>query len=254
MPLLIIAGIPTSVMRRNKNYSPEVDDWDILLIPSRNSSRADLMSCWHDVMAKAAEDEQGSHVFAYHYREDEYPRFSKMMHDRYRLVWMDRGSLKDFGSISYTDMIGEYLDFERGWRDMLRPHGVDAPSLLPESSFLPRTKRCSEMWSRIRSVQLCRDNLERVFKLVRHFRDSHYKRGLWEDSRGLQFKAASALHGSNPPYGSIKFTFHMPSGFHYDVRDARPNRRFSICDAEGRSYQFDSYTNIDCHGSVRGGT
>ena len=251
MPLLIIAGIPTSVTKRNRSYRPQVDDWNIQLIPSRDNKRPDLQSCWPEVLAKASGDVQGAHVFAYHYREDEYPEFNSRMHDRHRLVWMARDTLGYYGSDMYTEMIEQYLDFECRWRDMLRPRGVDAAGLLPESSFSP--KKYKDMWSRMRSVHLDKDNLERVFMIIRGFRDTHYGSGRWEDNRGLQFKAAPARHGSNPRYGNFKFTFRLPEGFHYDVSGNTADRSFTIEDAEGRSHQFHSYTNIDFHGSIRGG-
>ena len=251
MPLLIIAGMPTSVKNRNRHYMPRVDDWTIRLIPSRDRKRPDLQSCWSEVLAKASEDVQGAHVFAYHSRDDEYPKFNSRMHDRHRLVWMTRDTLGHYGSDMYTEMIEKHLAFESRWRDMLRPQGVDAAGLLPESSFSP--KRYKDMWSRMRSVHLTKDNLERVFMLIRRFRDTHYASGRWEDNRGLQFKAASARHGSNRRYGSFKFTYGLPEGFHYDVSGNTANRGFTIVDAEGQSHQFHSYTNIDYHGSIRGG-
>ena len=252
MPLLIIAGVPASLMRRNRSYAPEVDDWDVLLVPSRSSRKADLKSCWHDVLETASGYSQGSHVFAYHNREDEYPSFNKVMHDRHRLIWMERNTLNVFGSCLYTEMIEEHLAIERLWRDKLRPRGVDAPGLLPESSFSP--KSCEDMWARIRSVHLNKDDIDRVYLLTRHFRKSHYGKGAWEDSRGLRFRAAAARHGSRPPYGMYKFTYQLPEGFHYDVRSNAANRDFTINDVEGKLHRFQAYTNIDCHGSVRGGT
>ena len=251
MPLLIIAGMPTSVTNRNGDYMPRMDDWNIQLIPSRDRRRPDLQSCWTKVLTKASGDIQGAHVFAYHYREDEYPKFNNGMHDRHRLVWMAPDTLGYYGSELYTEVIKKHVEFECRWRDMLRPRGVDAPGLLPESSFSP--KRCEDMWSRIRSVHLNKDDLERVFKIMRHFRETHYGSGRWEDNRGLQFKAAPERHGSNPRYGNFKFTYRLPEGFHYNVSGNTANRGFTIEDAEGQSHQFDSYTNIDFHGSIRGG-
>ena len=123
--------------------------------------------------------------------------------------------------------------------------------LLPESSFSP--KRYNDMWSRMRSVHLNKDNLERVFMIMRGFRETHYGSGRWKDSRGLQFKVAPERHGSNPQYGDFKFSYRLPEGFHYDVSGATANRGFTIEDAAGQSHQFHSYTNIDVHGSIRGG-
>ena len=251
MARLIIAGLPTSVTNRHKGYVPQVPDWCIQVVASRDSRKPDLRSCWKEVLAAASEDGQGTHVFAYHHQEDEYPKFNKEMHDRHRLVWMDRHTLIDYGSGTYTQMIEDHLDFESRWRDKLRPRGVDAPGILPESSFSP--KQYEDMWSRIRSVGVRKDDLERVLTLVRGFRKTHYDNGRWVDSRGLQFKVASALHGSNSQYGSFKFTFRFPDGFHYDVSGKIPNHDFTVKDAEGRPHPFGRYTNVDPHGSIRGG-
>ena len=251
MPLLIIAGVHASVTNRNKGYVPRMDDWDVRVVPSREKKKPDLNSCWTEVLAEASKDTEGAHVFAYHYREDEYPKFNSRMHDSHRLVWMARDTLIYYGSDEYTKMIENHLKFERRWRDTLRPRGVDAAGILPERSFSP--KRYEDMWSRMRSVHLNKDDLDRVFALVRHFRDTHYGAGQWEDDRGLRFEAASVRHASNPPYGRFKFTYLLPEGFHYDVKGTKSNRGFTITDAEGRSHQFLRYTNIDPHGSIRGG-
>ena len=251
MPLLIIAGMPTSVTNRNKNYTLHVDNWNIQLIPSRDSKKPDLKSCWSEVLAKASEDTQGTHVFAYHSREYEYPRFNSEMRNRHRLVWMAPDTLKHFGSDMYTEWIERLLDFECEWRDMLRPRGVDAPGLLPESSFSP--KRHGDMWTRMRSVCLNKDDLCRVSMLSRGFREAHYSKGRWEDKRGLHFRVASDRHGADPPYGHIKFTYRLPEGFHFDVRGNTTKRGFTVKNAKGHSCQFRKYTNIDVHGSIRGG-
>ena len=251
MPLLIIAGVPASVTSRNRGYEPQVDDWDIQMVPSRERKRPDLQSCWTEVLAEASKATEGAHVFAYHFREDGYPKFNTRMHDRHRLVWMARDTLRYYGSDEYTKMIQKHLDFERKWREKLRPGGVNAPGILPERSFSPKSLK--DMWSRMRSIRLNNDDLERVFSLVRHFRRTHYRSGRWEDDRGLQFKVASDRHGSNPPCGRFKFTYQLPEGFHYDVRGKKENSGFTIEDIEGRSHRFRIYTNIDPHGSIRGG-
>ena len=251
MPLLIIAGVPSSYLKRNKGYAPQFDRWSVKLIGSRSPSSPDLHSCWKNVLSLAAGEASGAHIFAYHNRESDYPRFNAEMRDRYRMVWMERETLNHFGSDRYSAILQCLIDFEFQWRKKLKPQGADAPSLLPETSFSP--KRCPDMWKRIRLVNLKRDNLDRVAKLVSHFRDIHYRRGCWEDENGIQFRVAPERHGSFPSYGRIKFSFQVPEGFHYDVRNSRRNRGFTITDAEGQIKLFSRYTNIDCHGSIRGG-
>ena len=230
---------------------PVVEDWQVHLVISRDKRKPDLRSCWTEVLEKASGEHQGTHIFAYHHREDEYPTFNSEMRDRHRLVWMTRDTLNDYGSDAYTQMIENHLDFERKWRNELRPQGVDAAGILPEKSFSP--KKYKDMWSRMRSVRLNKDDVERVSTLVRGFRETHYFKGRWEDSRGLRFKVATDRHGLNPPCGSFKFTFQLPDGFHYDVSGESARRGFTIEDSEGQLRQFRHYTNIDPHGSIRGG-
>ena len=62
MPLLIIAGMPTSVTNRNRNYMPQVDDWNIKLIPSRDGKRPRSAIMLGEVLAEASGDVQGAHV------------------------------------------------------------------------------------------------------------------------------------------------------------------------------------------------
>ena len=210
-----------------------------------------MHSCWTEVLSAAAAEASGAHIFAYHYRERDYPQFNADMHDRFRLVWMERETLNHFGSVQYSAILQDFVDFEHQWREKLRPQSVSAPSLLPETSFSPISS--PDMWERIRSIHLKKDDIDRVVKLTAHFRETHYQKGYWRDDKGLQFERAPESHGSFPPYGRIKFSFHVPEGFHYNVQNSRRNRGFTIRDAEGQVKRFNSYTNIDCHGSIRGG-
>ena len=251
MPLLIIAGITRSIVQRNPGYTPKVDGWNVELIGSLDKRRPDLHTCWRDALSAAEKDEQGAHIFAYHYREDEYRFFNRQMRDSHRLVWMDKDTLNSFGSDLYLSKIQGHIDFEVQWREKLRPQSTSAPSLLPESSFSP--KRYEDLWERIRTARFGRDDLQRIHMRVRAFRRTHYHRGHWEDDRGLHFKAAPERHGSCPIHGSTKFTYRLPEGFHYNVQNSRHNRRFSVRNSEGIWRSFTRYTNIDCHGHIRGG-
>ena len=223
------------------------------MIASKSRKMPDLHSCWNDVLSMADDDESGAHIFAYHLRENEHRYFNQEMRNRHRLVWMDRATLRNFGSERYTETLEKHVEFESQWRNKIRPRNTSAAPLLPETSFVPKSRR--DMWRRIRAVCLNNDDLGRVKGLIDDFRQIHYKRGgYWEDDRGIQFKVDPGRHGSFPPYGRFKFTFCVPEGFHYDVGNSRQNRGFSVNNAEGVICQFDRYTNIDCHGSVRGGT
>ena len=203
-------------------------------------------------MSLANDYEHGTHIFAYHFHEKKYRDFNRAMRDRHRLIWMKKYTLNEFGSDKYSAMIQEQVDFESQWCEKLRPRSVSDSSLLPETSFSPKT--CKDMWSRIRSIHLDKkDDLNVVYKLILHFRETHYNKGCWEDANGIQFRAAPERHGLFPKYGNIKFTYRLPDGFHYNVQSARTNRKFYINDSQGKSHGFHKNTNIDCFGSIRGG-
>lgn len=252
MPLIILAGIPLPIFNRKKGYLPVVPGWQVSLIPSRDSKRADLRSCWKEVIAAAdGSDYHGAHIFGFHDRESEHPVIQKKLHDRHRLIWMNRDSISNYGSDGFTKELESLIEFENIWRKDLMPQGVDAPHLLPESTFTP--VNYGDIWLRVRLVTSSRDDVDRIVSRLGHFRLSHYRKGVWKDDNSLEFRVAADKHGLFDQHGHRKFSFTVPPGFHYDVTHEIPHRGFSVTDYTGANHWRSDRVNVDCHGSVRGG-
>jgi hypothetical protein len=250
-PLLIVAGIPLAVARRHKDFRPSLGGWDLRIITSRENM-ADLHSCWDSVQTTAdSASPSGAHIAAYHVRDSDRPSFNKGVFARHRLVWLNNTTLREFGTAAWVRLVGAIAEYESRWRRSLRPLDVRHPLILPESGFVP-IERVRDSWKRAASVTSSHDDLARVASMLQDFAISHYRSGVWRDVRQLVFDPGGARHGIVKTPTRWKFTYLIPENFHFDVKH-ESGRRFALRDASGRSHYFEQYTNVDCHGTLRGG-
>lgn len=253
MPLLIIAGVPLELHRRNKKLRFDYGRWSTRLFPSKDN-RPHLDTCWKDVLRAADNSSpEGAHIFAYHSYEEEYRKFYADIHSRHRLTWMNRSSLAIgiYGTHVFEEMIKELLDFEDRWRLQVRPLGHQWALYLPESSFSTNSA-FSSLWERAQRIQREHDKLDAVVGLANRFRSFHHTDGVWIDGRELRFDPRGARHGRIPIERRWKYTSFLDDGFHYDVQKVEGGS-FTIKDSSGKRFSFARYTNIDCHGHIRGG-
>ncbi len=251
-PLLILAGVPRPVFNRHRLYSPALKGWEIAVFPAQHRRSADLRTCWSDVMSAAdGANEEGVHILAFHFSVDQHSRFESELRDRHRLIWMDRQSLTSYGTDSFTQTLQTRADFEMRWRCELRPRSARSGLVLPESSFTPVA--AAKIWQRVRRVTATHDDVGTIAALTRHFRQRHWKRRLWRDARDLEFDPFGAKHARAETGMRWKFTYLVPLGFHFDVKHRRRQADITVTDANGKVHRFGSYTNVDCHGFVRGG-
>ena len=253
MPLLIVAGVSQPLVIRNKAFRVQVPGWDVHLIHSR-SNKSDLWTCWEDVLHDAdTAHETGVHIFAFHYVEDERRDFDQIIYARHRLTWLDRETLQLYGQPAFTNTLKDLVCFEEDWRGKVRPQDYNSPLILPEHTFTPAVEY-QDIWSRTQRVRVGRDDLDGLAGLIKRFKNHHYSSGVWHDTRGLLFDSGGARHGLHiDPGKRWKFTYMVPSAFHYDVKHSRAEQSFRILDYVGVEYRFDVYTNVDCHGYIRGG-
>ncbi len=150
-------------------------------------------------------------------------------------------------------MVKSLIDFERRWRDSIRPGDLHSPLILPECSF--ETKGVlRETWSRAHNLRKGGlEQIDRVVRIIELFRRQHYLKGRWIDEEKRTFDQRGPWHAIHVPDDRHwKFTFKVPEGFHYDVELERGGR-FWLRDATGAVREFIEHTNVDCHGYVRGG-
>jgi hypothetical protein len=252
-PLLIIAGIPQGIYIRHKRYLPKVRGWQIALIPSRDHARANLSTCLDDILSMADRaSSDGVHVVAAHYIDDEQPALTKWFYARHRVMWMDRSYLRVYGTPKFDDYIQAVSDFESEWRLSLRPLAVKDALMLPECAFVAASE-VRELWRRSQVVSPSRDNIPAVTKLAEKFSAAHLRAATWIDEREKCFSYAGKRHADHVVDAlTWKFTFKIPDGFHFDVKNQR-DRAFNITNHAGDTFRFNKYTNCDCHGVLRGG-
>jgi len=255
LPLLILAGVPfDSWDHHNKQrFRPSFEGWTVRIIPSQNRKRDDLSKCWQYVLVEADRaGEQGVHILAFHWREDERSTFVPDIYARHRLVWLDRAALPSYGRKAFVDYISEVVSFEESWRRDLRPRDVRRALILPETSFTTSGQH-KQLWRRCHRVGIEVDDVEEVSKLVRGFRQRHYARGFWTDQRQRVFDPGGARHGRGPRRSRWKYTYLVPEDFHYDVSHSRRGR-FNIRCADGVVHRVTTHVNVDCHGHIRQGS
>ncbi len=149
-------------------------------------------------------------------------------------------------------MVKSLVDFERRWRESVRPGDVGSPLILPECSF--ETKGVLRTtWIRAFDARERQDQIDRVAKLIDYFRSTYYLKGKgrWIDAEKKAFDYRGRRHAFREPEGRRwKYTFEVPTGFHFDVESERGGK-FYLTDATGAYRVFEEHANVDCHGYVR---
>ena len=224
----------------------------MILCHSRKA-KSDLNTCWSDVLWHADEPSHGgAHIFAFHGTESQRGEFEASVYGRHRLVWLDQSDLLVYGTKRFSTKIKSLIDFEQMWRGSVRPKDVRSPLILPECSF-ETTGAVSDTWKRAHRVRIGHDEIPSVASLIGLFRERHYSKGCWIDVHARRFDPGASRHGVHVPRERRwKFALEVPEGFHFDVQAER-GQPFTIRDAQGAIRKYLAYTNVDCHGYVRGG-
>ena len=251
MPLSFLTGIPQPLGLRYRSFSPSIPGWQVVVVPSPQKEIS-ITQSWLDVLQRAdSADEAGAHILAFHSRIQDRDKFERDIYGRHRLVWLDSQRVGSYGTEQFTEYIRNLLDFEGRWREAVRPSNPRDALILPEPSFEP-DGAFRDVWKRAQRLASGRDFLERVSALLSSFRDRHYSNGVWQDRAGLVFNPGGARHGEASKEWRWKYTYLVPAQFHYDVREVG-NRSFRVRDRLGDVRSFREYTNVDCHGFIRGG-
>ena len=252
MRTLIIAGVPQSVYLRNKTFQPEVLGWHVRLCNSRDG-RASIRGSLAELLRMADEsDDEGSHILAFHSREEERGELFEKFSGFHRLCWLEKALLGTYGQPEFNESIRRLADFELSWRSELRPKDVKAALVLPQSSFVP-DREVKDLWHRAQTVSTRKDEIAAVVRLNQLFQSVHWKGTHWLDRGGRRFGFDGPRHAlATQPNRRWKYTYKTPGDFHYDVSH-EDGGAFTIRDSEGTAWRFSQYTNCDCHGSLRSG-
>lgn len=250
MPLAILAGIPQNVFRRSVDAPPKVAGWTIRIVAAK-SNKVDLSTCWNEVLQSAGSGpDEGAHLLAWHYRQDERPCFYQKLSDRHRLIWPEQKLVWSYGTKAFETVLQDLLYFEEHWRTQLRPGDHVHALVLPEGVFHP-DKRFVDVWKEASRARAPSTDLARIRTKLERFKAEQYAR-IWKDSNELGFDPHGPRHGETGRDWQWKFTFLLPDGFHYDVKHVK-GRSFRLRDRNGYQRTFINYANVTAHGIVLGG-
>ncbi len=228
-----------------------VSGWQVVVVPSPVKV-VSVERSW-DALLQIADSayESGVHILAFHSKIQDRREYEDAIYGRHRLVWLDKEKLRSYGSSEFTEYIQNALDFESKWRELIRPSSVRDALVLPEQSFEP-DGLLKDTWIRAQRIVEGRDSLAHIQTPINSFRSKHYSNGVWHDRAGLIFDPGGPRHGGAEAEWRWKFTYQVPAQFHYDVHGIG-NRAFRVRDRFGVAHFFNEYTNVDCHGFIRGG-
>ncbi len=263
MTRLIVAGIGLGVLQlhREKNYRPEIEGWEVVFCHSEQF-KSDLWSCWDAVLDCAkGSSADGAHIVAFHNVWRDRKEFDALVRYRHRLVWLEQSDLSYYATEQFTSTLQAVAKFEEEWRHHIRPPSTNSGLILPQGTFEVKA-RFEDLWAWAQRIGRVggdiaglREHLARLRRHLDWFTEEHHVTGTacWIDVGGRRFNSKGPRHGIHGPLENRwKFTFRVPAGFHYDVRPEK-NPELFLTDHAGVRRQYNTYTNVDCHGYVWGG-
>lgn len=258
--LCILAGTPQWLRSRARFRPNPRAEWQFETIDSLKK-KVDLSAIWDrvvDVANACAVD--GAHIFAFFGERRELDRFAERVAFRHRLVWLQPEDQQIFASGHFQDRMDDLLAFEEEWIRSVKPKDRRSALILPNRAFEAR-EPLNRIWQRCnRARPSAGETIESLVGQIRGFDKAYHRRGgafagVWVDAESRCFKVAKSeeYHTHTVPENNRwKFTWRIPTGFHYDVTDA-DGRGLKVMDEMGRYQTYRIRANVDPHNYHRGG-
>jgi hypothetical protein len=253
--------MPRAAARRcesqfNSGYLPLHESWRLEFIPAPRNEAEIRPTETERALSRAAELD-GAHILAISKQDGAIRReISEAIRPFFRFVWLSPSILsKSHVPEQMASDINKILREEDVWRDSVFPQDVNSALLLPAISFEARHP-LSLIWE-----EACEygDTIKyaAIAKRLDKFRQTHWNafaeaRGVWTDASQRVFDHRGPRHGDAPPPRAYKYSFSIPSGFHYDVRHLN-GRSFNLLDRTGMRHAIAAggYINVDPHAECR---
>jgi hypothetical protein len=262
MQFAIVVGMPINEIRRvnhclGAGAASFRQDWTIEYIPAKRS-RPEV----HPTLLKAALEKarlyDHSHVIGVSKQDGAEKRaISQSIKSYFRFRWLDTSSLSYISNETpkYVEDFNRILQEEETWFSTVKPTDVLSPLLLPQACF-ETDPRHSDIWD-LAEQYGDTGNIIGSGRAIQMFRDRHWQPcsvggRRWTDTYDRIFDHSGPRHALAPFPRDWKYSFRIPSGFHFDVTVAH-GRRFSLYDCNGVQHGAvaGGHINIDPHGHVR---
>lgn len=263
MPTAIIFGLPKPQADRIKGEIKKSayswgGSWSVHFVPPTGAHGQIREADIKVVLTNASKAGDSVHVFAItNQGGDRKKEIAAHFLPYFRFRWLPGQwlALPYPSPEEFIARVNETLVDEDEWRQIVQPQDVGAPLLLPEHSF---STKLADLWGLATKYgEGCNTGCARrkeEFKRVHykpHTSEKHAKDYFWTDEGMKIFDHTQEPHGEAPGLRRWKYSFQIPSGFHYDVRHA-DGRKFTVTGAiRSESVKAGGYVNLDSHGHFR---
>jgi hypothetical protein len=261
MPDIILLGIPKQQLRRLKaalaKHGTIRSGWALRLV---YSAREDIVSITESVLDEGLQHASmcsSAHLLAFRPKTKEQQDATLAATQPYfRFRWADNSQLQLIpGQVSqFFSYLSQELAIEEEWSNSIRPQDVRSPLILPQRSFVVQPAR-EHIWT-ISATAASSDQIRGAANALSVFRDAYWRTlnggyASWTDEVGNVFDHTGPRHGIAPFPRSWKYSFAIPTGFHFDVK-ALSGRAFRVSDHAGEAYDgvAGGHINVDPHGFV----
>jgi hypothetical protein len=260
---VIVAGIPASSEERLRNYvkkNPgEVYPGYRLRWFAAGGKQAGLAPARIDGLLAEAVRYSASAILLVSQRESrDTASVRKVVSDYFRCRTLSAGILEELypTPAAAVATLNQALAEEELWAQLIRPSNVTHPLLLPHRVFISMAAY-DDAWRAAAEASSDRQ-IRDVAVFVQNFGDAHRARRqtgkgrVYNSETGLQWDYRGARHGVAPTPRNWKFSFELPTGFHYDVMGFRGGA-FELTDINKKILRVTSggHANIDPHGWSR---
>jgi hypothetical protein len=262
MAAALIVGIPRDVANRlravlKKGEANYRDGWSVEYLPSPRVNTIEIRPTEVERAIQLAGELGGAHVLALS-KQDGTTRktIGEQIRPYFRFLWLKNALLAQaHRAPAMIAELNEVLAQEEVWSTSVRPSDITSALLLPKTCFSTH-RPLSGVWEEAEesgNPQMC----QAVGRRLQQFRDDHWLNhrgngGRWVDGGQRVFDHTGERHGDAPSPRDYKYSYPIPSGFHYDVSHSG-GREFRILDHDlhEERVRANSYINVDPHGHLR---
>lgn len=234
--------------------------WSIDYLPSPRAGNAEIRPREIEEAIRRAGDLGGAHVLGLSKQDGAVRKaIGREIRPYFRFLWLKSTLLSKAHSPDL--LIGDLnavLEQEETWAISIRPTSVASALLLPSTCFVV-DRAFESIWEEAEESgnSAMFGAVERrldAFR-ARYWNKVSNKGSLWVDSVQKIFDHTGPRHADAPSPRDYKYSYPIPSGFHYDVSHL-DRRAFRILDNERNEQRVtaNGYINVDPHGHLRAGS
>ncbi|MFZ2308514.1 MAG: hypothetical protein WAW34_14370 [Rhodoferax sp.] len=157
--------------------------------------------------------------------------------------------------MEFVARVNELLIDEEDWRAKVQPNDRASPLLLPQRAFSTSLNDAWDMATRYgegNNIGCERRLLDFHQRHWKQHSSGHYARkSFWTDDDQRVFDHTGPTHAPAPVERARKFSYGIPEGFHYDLRQAQGRKFVARGAVSDRQVETEGYVNIDPYGYFR---